>query len=68
MYKTKSSRTSSADEIRETTAVPINVNLNFFPSLAVGGVSAYDKAVSEASEIYKGRGQLVVQKPIPEII
>ena len=38
------------------------------PSLAVGGVSAYDKAVSEASEIYKGRGQLVVQKPIPEII
>jgi len=25
------------------------------PSLAVGGVSAYDKAVSEASEIYKGR-------------
>ena len=38
------------------------------PSLAVGGVSAYDKAVSEASEIYKGRGQLVVQIPISEII
>ena len=38
------------------------------PSLAVGGVSAYDKAVSEASEIYKGCGQLVVQKPFPEII
>ena len=35
MYKTKSSRTSSADEIRETTAVSINVNLNFFPSLVV---------------------------------
>ena len=35
MYKTKSSKTSSADEIRETTAVSIDVNLNFFPGLAV---------------------------------